>query len=130
VTVGKGTLAHWNPTQRLVVQGIYRHIRNPMIAGVCCLLVGESLVAASLPLFAWFVVFVIANAVYFPVAEERGMVNRFGDNDLAYQRNVPRWIPRLRPWDGEEYAPHDEKNRKNCLTSRDLPIYWSIGGQR
>src|SRR5262245_37859467 len=28
VTVGKGTLAPWNPTQRLVVQGVYRHVRN------------------------------------------------------------------------------------------------------
>jgi hypothetical protein len=30
-TVGKGTLAPWNPPQRLVVQGIYRHVRNPMM---------------------------------------------------------------------------------------------------
>src|SRR5262245_47856195 len=35
VTVGKGTLAPWNPTQRLVVRGVYRHARNPMIAGAC-----------------------------------------------------------------------------------------------
>src|SRR5579859_650875 len=27
VTVGKGTLAPWNPTQRLVVRGVYRHVR-------------------------------------------------------------------------------------------------------
>src|SRR5208337_758225 len=33
VTVGKGTLAPWEPTQRLVVQGVYRHVRNPMISG-------------------------------------------------------------------------------------------------
>src|SRR5262245_44470319 len=31
VTVGKGTLAPWDPTQRLVVRGVYRHVRNPMI---------------------------------------------------------------------------------------------------
>ena len=34
VTVGKGTLAPWEPPQRLVVQGVYRHVRNPMISGV------------------------------------------------------------------------------------------------
>ena len=28
VTVGKGTLAPWEPTQRLVVRGVYRHVRN------------------------------------------------------------------------------------------------------
>src|SRR5262245_63449491 len=57
VTVGKGTLAPWNPTLRLVVQGVYRHVRNPMISGVFFVLLGESLLAASLPLFCWFIVF-------------------------------------------------------------------------
>ena len=33
MTVGKGTLAPWNPPQRLVVRGVYRHVRNPMISG-------------------------------------------------------------------------------------------------
>jgi protein-S-isoprenylcysteine O-methyltransferase Ste14 len=51
VTVGKGTLAPWNPTQRLVVQGVYRHVRNPMISGVFFVLLGEALLAASLALF-------------------------------------------------------------------------------
>jgi len=98
VTVGKGTLAPWNPTQRLVVQGIYRHVRNPMISGVFFVLLGEALLAASLPLFCWFVVFVVGNAVYIPLAEEPGLVKRFGDDYLTYKRNVPRWIPRVRGW--------------------------------
>jgi protein-S-isoprenylcysteine O-methyltransferase Ste14 len=112
VTVGQGTLAPWNPTQRLVVQGVYRHVRNPMIAGVFFVLLGEAILAASLPLFIYFVVFVIGNAVYIPVAEEPGLVKRFGDDYLAYQRNVPRWIPRLTPWVGEGSAPDDEKTAK------------------
>ena len=29
VKFGKGTLAPWNPPQRLVVRGVYRHVRNP-----------------------------------------------------------------------------------------------------
>ena len=51
VTIGKGTLAPWNPTQKLVVHGVYRHVRNPMISGVMFILLGEFLLAASLPLF-------------------------------------------------------------------------------
>ena len=100
VTVGKGTLAPWNPTQRLVVQGVYRHVRNPMIAGLFFLLLGEAVLAASLPLLAWFVLFVVANAVYIPLSEEPGLVKRFGADYLAYKQNVPRWIPRLRPAGG------------------------------
>ena len=53
MTVGKGTLAPWNPTQTLVVQGVYRHVRNPMISGVTFILLGEAIMASSLPLFGW-----------------------------------------------------------------------------
>ena len=42
-TYGEGTLAPWTPTQKLVVRGIYRHVRNPMISGVCAVLLGETL---------------------------------------------------------------------------------------
>ena len=112
VTVGKGTLAPWNPTQRLVVQGVYRHVRNPMISGVFFVLLGEAVLAASLPLLVWFMLFVLGNAIYIPLAEEPGLMKRFGADYLAYQQNVPRWIPRLRPWTGGESAPPDEKTAK------------------
>src|SRR5262249_55619353 len=98
VMVGKGTLAPWNPTQRLVVEGVYRCVRNPMISGVMSILLGEAVLAASLPLFIWFVIFVIVNAIYIPLAEEPGLAKRFGDDYLDYKRNVPRWIPRMRAW--------------------------------
>jgi protein-S-isoprenylcysteine O-methyltransferase Ste14 len=101
VTVGEGTLAPWDPPQRLVVRGVYRHVRNPMISGVFFVLLGEATLAASLPLFVWFVLFVIANAVYIPLVEEPGLVKRFGDEYQSYKENVPRWIPRLTPWPGE-----------------------------
>jgi protein-S-isoprenylcysteine O-methyltransferase Ste14 len=100
VNVGKGTLAPWNPTQKLVVQGVYRHVRNPMISGVMFILLGEAVLAASLPLLIWFGIFVLANAVYIPLVEEPGLMKRFGDDYLAYKRNVPRWVPRVRGWEG------------------------------
>ena len=34
VTIGRGTLAPWAPTQKLVVRGVYQYVRNPMISGV------------------------------------------------------------------------------------------------
>jgi protein-S-isoprenylcysteine O-methyltransferase Ste14 len=99
-TVGKGTLAPWDPTKRLVVHGVYRHVRNPMISGVMAILVGETICSASLPLACWFLMFVIVNALYIPLAEEPGLVKRFGGEYEQYRRKVPRWIPRLTPWDG------------------------------
>ena len=100
VTVGKGTLAPWEPTQRLLEQGVYRHVRNPMISGVLFILLGESVLTASLPLFWWFVIFAVINATYIPLLEEPGLVNRFGEDYLDYKRNVPRWIPTWTSWDG------------------------------
>ena len=105
MTVGKGTLAPWNPPQRLVVRGVYRYVRNPMISGVIFILLGEAVLAASLPLLGLFVFFVIVNAVYIPLAEEPGLVKRFGEDYLAYKQNVPRWIPRLTPWKGGDARP-------------------------
>ena len=112
VTVGQGTLAPWNPPQRLVVRGVYRHVRNPMISGVFFILLGEAVLVASLPLLGWFLIFVIGNAVYIPLAEEPGLVERFSGDYLAYQRNVPRWIPRVTAWDGVELAAPEEKPTK------------------
>ena len=94
----KGTIMPWNPIQRLIVQGIYRHVRNPMISGGICILFGEAILATSLPLMGWFLFFVVVNAVYIPLVEERGLVKRFGEDYETYRRNVPRWIPRLSPW--------------------------------
>jgi protein-S-isoprenylcysteine O-methyltransferase Ste14 len=99
-TVGEGTLAPWEPPQRLVVRGVYRHVRNPMISGVLFVLLGESVLTASLPLFRWFLIFTVINAIYIPILEEPGLVHRFGEEYLTYKRNVPRWIPRLTPWEG------------------------------
>jgi protein-S-isoprenylcysteine O-methyltransferase Ste14 len=102
--VGRGTLAPWDPTTRLVVRGPYRYVRNPMISGVLFVLLGEAALFGSLPLLAWFALVLAVNAVYLPLVEEPGLERRFGDDYERYRAHVPRWIPRLRPWDGEEFS--------------------------
>jgi protein-S-isoprenylcysteine O-methyltransferase Ste14 len=97
---GKGTLAPWDPTQRLVVNGVYRHVRNPMITGVLCNLAGEALLLRAPAIGAWFALFLLVNAVYLPCFEEPGLEKRFGEDYRRYRAAVPRWIPRLRPWQG------------------------------
>ena len=98
-TVGHGTLAPWAPPERLVVRGIYRHVRNPMISGVLCVLCGETLLIGSIPLLKWFGLFFLINLIYIPLLEEPGLEQRFEQPYRVYRQNVPRWIPRLKPWD-------------------------------
>jgi protein-S-isoprenylcysteine O-methyltransferase Ste14 len=100
VNIGRGTLAPWNPTKKLVVIGPYRHVRNPMISGVLMTLLGESIAFGSIGIFIWFLLFFMINHVYFIYSEEPALAKRFGEEYLIYKKNVPRWIPRLRPWTG------------------------------
>jgi protein-S-isoprenylcysteine O-methyltransferase Ste14 len=98
-TKGEGTPAPWDPPKKFVVLGPYRYVRNPMLIGVLVFLLSEVLVFGSFSLFMLFVCFLAANMVYFPFVEEKGLEKRFGDPYLEYKRNVPRWIPRLKPWE-------------------------------
>jgi protein-S-isoprenylcysteine O-methyltransferase Ste14 len=97
--LGRGTLAPWDPTERLVVEGPYRRVRNPMISAVLGVLLGEAILLGSPPLAIWFAAFLAVNAIWFPLGEEPGLERRFGDDYREYKRNVPRWLPRARPWE-------------------------------
>lgn len=96
--IGRGTLAPWDPTSKLVVLGPYRHVRNPMISGVMMVMLGETAILGSLPMLGWFAIFSTLNLVFIPTIEEPRLTRQFGDEYATYRQNVPRWIPRLRPW--------------------------------
>ncbi|MCP3983102.1 MAG: isoprenylcysteine carboxylmethyltransferase family protein [bacterium] len=96
---GHGTLAPWAPTQKLVIRGPYRFVRNPMISGVLFNLLGEALLLGSWILAAWFACFFLGNAIYLPLSEEAGLAKRFGAAYEHYRRAVPRWLPRITPYD-------------------------------
>lgn len=96
IVKGKGTLAPWSPAQNLVKDGLYRHVRNPMISSVLLILLGEAFVFRSWLLLLWFFIFFVINHVYFLVFEEPDLLKRFGSEYMEYKSKVPRWIPALR----------------------------------
>ncbi len=100
--IGKGTLAPWDPPKKLVVAGAYRFVRNPMISGVLMIVLGEALIFSSIELFVLFLLFFIVNHLYFVYFEEPGLMKRFGEDYVVYKKNVPRWVPRLKPWEMNE----------------------------
>lgn len=96
--VGKGTLAPWDPTRRLVAVGPYRYVRNPMITAVITMLIGESVLLGSRVLAIWAAIFLLLNILYFLGFEEPDLQRRFGEEYKRYKAAVPRWIPRRTPW--------------------------------
>ena len=96
MTVGRGTLAPWDPTSALVVLGPYRLVRNPMITGVATILAGQALFFRSWGIALEFAIFLVVNAIYFPLVEEPGLRRRFGAEYEEYRARVPRWLPRVR----------------------------------
>jgi protein-S-isoprenylcysteine O-methyltransferase Ste14 len=93
-----GSLAPWNPPTEMVVAGPYRFWRNPMISGVYAMLLGETLAFSSLPLGAWALTFIVGMSSHIFFQEEPALRERFGDAYLRYCRAVPRWLPRLTPY--------------------------------
>jgi protein-S-isoprenylcysteine O-methyltransferase Ste14 len=101
VTEGRGTPAPVAPTERLVVGGLYRHVRNPMYLAVAATITGQALLLGRPVLLAYAVVFISAVAVFVRWYEEPTLRRSFGSSYEAYLRNVPGWWPRRRPWGGE-----------------------------
>jgi protein-S-isoprenylcysteine O-methyltransferase Ste14 len=99
--VGKGTLGVGpvlGEPVNLVVRGPYRHVRNPMISGVLCILLGEAAIAASGWLLLWFAIFFTLLATVIRFWEEPHLARRFGAEYIRYRQHVPRWIPRISAW--------------------------------
>ncbi|MBX3570304.1 MAG: isoprenylcysteine carboxylmethyltransferase family protein [Rhizobiaceae bacterium] len=98
VAEGAGTPAPVAPTERLVIGGIYRHVRNPMYVAVMSIILGQALLfgAAAVAVYAGLALAAMAAFVRF--YEEPVLARRYGAQYEAYRRAVPGWLPRLTPW--------------------------------
>lgn len=70
-----------------------------MITAVLTILISESLLLNSTAIFYWFLIFLVINMIYIPLVEEKQLKKRFKDEYFEYIKYVPRWIPRLTPWE-------------------------------
>jgi protein-S-isoprenylcysteine O-methyltransferase Ste14 len=97
---GEGTPAPFDPPRHLVVTGWYRHVRNPMYIGMALFLIGEFLLCGT----SWkgslqyLAVLAISITVFVLAYEEPTLRRKFPDDYAAYFRNVPRFFPRVHPW--------------------------------
>jgi len=98
LAVGLGTLSPWNPPQRLVVVGLYRHVRNPMYVGITMLLIGWTAWAGSPLLAGYAAALAVAFHLRVVLHEEPRLAEQFGEPWRRYCRHVGRWWPRITPW--------------------------------
>lgn len=97
---GLGTPAPVAPTERLVVSGAYRYVRNPMYVAVIGAIVAQALLLGQ-PVLLGYAALVAALVVRFVRLYEEPVLRRqFGAEYEAYRRAVPGWVPRLHPWKG------------------------------
>ncbi|MGH9243504.1 MAG: methyltransferase family protein [Acidimicrobiales bacterium] len=97
VVEGFGTPAPVAPPERLVVGGLYRHVRNPMYVAVVAIIVGQALVLGRPVLLLYAVAAALTMALFTHAFEEPELRHRFGADYDAYRSAVPAWWPRLRP---------------------------------
>ena len=94
-TIGKGTPAPFDPPRRLVREGPYRFVRNPMYLGAGMALIGAAISYASWPLLGYAAIFFLVSHLFVLLYEEPTLRRTFGENYEAYCRHVKRWRPRF-----------------------------------
>ncbi len=94
---GRGTPAPVAPTERLVVTGLYRYLRNPMYAAVVAIVVGQAMLFGHPGLLAYAAGAWATMAAFAHLYEEPVLRAQFGAQYDEYRARVPAWVPRRRP---------------------------------
>ena len=102
VVEGLGTPAPVAPTERLVVGGLYRYVRNPMYLAVAATIFGQAFLLGQPVLLAYGAAFAFVVASFVHWYEEPTLRSQFGAEYEAYRRAVPAWLPRRIPWEGSD----------------------------
>ena len=93
---GKGTPLPIDPPKRLVVEGPYGLVRNPMYWSVASVMLGEAAVFHSVALAELAFAFFAGVNVFVLLYEEPALRRKFGAEYEEYCRRVPRWLPRIK----------------------------------
>ena len=94
VVEGTGTPAPVAPTERLVIGGLYRYVRNPMYLAVVGAVVGQALLLGQMTLLLYAGVLWVVFVAFVRWYEEPTLHRQFGEEYDAYRRAVPGWLPR------------------------------------
>jgi protein-S-isoprenylcysteine O-methyltransferase Ste14 len=94
LTRGRGTPLPMMPTQGLLTIGPFRYCRNPMTLGTILAYLGLSISVATIVGVALTLCLAALLLLYLKRVEEKELAERFGEEYLAYRREVPFIIPK------------------------------------
>lgn len=95
---GLGTPAPVIPTRHLVVTGLYRYVRNPMYVAVLSAILGQGLILGNVSVLEYGALVWLLFHFFVLAYEEPTLRSSFGSEYETFCAAVPRWIPRIRPW--------------------------------
>lgn len=102
---GEGTAFPYDPPKRLVTTGIYARISNPMQLGVCLFMGYWGYVLGSFHVSLSAIVAIMLFVVFKNVCNGSSAVGRREPFWALYNNEVPKWVPRLKPWVAPRVSP-------------------------
>jgi len=128
-------------SDRLVADGPYRHVRNPLYTGLMLLVVGIAPLASALGAL-WMIVAQAVFVARLAGREEQALLAEHGESFRRYLQAVPRFVPALRPrvpaagarpqWGrallGETFLWAMVAGLVVFAFSLDLHLFWWVGG--
>jgi protein-S-isoprenylcysteine O-methyltransferase Ste14 len=94
---GRGTPLGADAPRHLVTTGLFRRVRNPIMAAELSVIWAVALYLASLGATLYAVAITLGAHVAVVHIEEPELRKRFGQSYREYCRAVPRWFPKLGP---------------------------------
>lgn len=95
---GNGTPLPLSPTRRLVIQGPYAFVRNPLVIAFIGQVFALGAGLGSVPVLVYGLCVAVFWYVALRPSEERRFADRFGADWNRYRSQVRAWRPRLRPY--------------------------------
>jgi len=90
---GRGTPLPADAPRLLVTTGLFRRMRNPIMAAELAVIWAGALYLSSLGITLYAILITIAAHMSVVLVEEPELRKRFGESYAEYLRDVPRWLP-------------------------------------
>jgi protein-S-isoprenylcysteine O-methyltransferase Ste14 len=129
-TRGRGTPIPFDPPQHIVTTGPYAYVSNPMQLSAALVLISLGAVIAN----AWVALAGLMSIVYSAGLarwdEDQDLRRRFGTAWTTYRGDVPAWLPRVRPWYGDNAPTATLYVSEECNMCREVAGWYRSRGVR